>query len=147
MLDKLDFEVLNLLEEDSSTSISRLALKLGIPKTTLFDRIKKLRKEGVIKKFSIVKDFEKLGLEATAFILVKFTPLSIKHVSQKRVAEEISKLKGVQEVHIISGEYDILVKAIAKNLKELGKLVVEKLREVDGVSETVTCTVFETLKQ
>lgn len=146
-MDRLDFELLGLLEEDSSVSVSRLASKLGVPKTTLFDRVKKLRKEGVIKKFTIVKDFEKLGLDAGAFIMVKFTPLSDKHYSQKKCAEQIAKLSGIQEVHIISGEYDIVVKAVAKNLKELGKIVVEKLREVPGVSETLTCSIFDTMKE
>ncbi|EMR74764.1 transcriptional regulator [Thermoplasmatales archaeon SCGC AB-540-F20] len=63
------------------------------------------------------------------------------------LARRIAKLQGINEVHIISGEYDLLLKVRGKSLEEIGKLVVDKLRELKGVGRTLTCACFETVKE
>jgi DNA-binding Lrp family transcriptional regulator len=145
MLDGKDFHILEALKENSRKSIKEIAKETGIPRTTVFDRIKKLRKEKVIKKFTLIPDYERLGLEAMAFILIEFNP--VKGVSQRNVAKEIAKLKGVLEVHLISGEWDILVKARAKSMHEIGSLIIDKMRTIKGVASTITCACFDTIKE
>jgi DNA-binding Lrp family transcriptional regulator len=56
-------------------------------------------------------------------------------------------LPEVQEVHIISGEWDILIKVKAKDVDSVGKYVVDKLRLVKGIERTLTCLVFESEKE
>ncbi|HDD72398.1 MAG TPA: Lrp/AsnC family transcriptional regulator, partial [Candidatus Bathyarchaeota archaeon] len=68
-------------------------------------------------------------------------------LSQREVAEEIAKFPEVQEVHIITGDWDILIKVRACSVDEIGKFVVDKLRKVRGDKKTLTCMVFETTKE
>ena len=111
MIDKKDMIILDSLQKNSRKSIKEVSKETGIPRTTVFDRVKKLEQDGTIKRFTIVPDYKKLGLDITVFILVKFRHST---KSQRTVAEEILKLKGVREVYIITGEHDLLVKFHAK---------------------------------
>jgi len=68
-------------------------------------------------------------------------------LSQRKVAKEIAHFPEVQEVHIISGDWDILIKAKARDVDSIGKFVVDKLRLVQGIEKTLTCFVFESEKE
>ncbi|HJW66075.1 MAG TPA: Lrp/AsnC ligand binding domain-containing protein, partial [Candidatus Bathyarchaeia archaeon] len=68
-------------------------------------------------------------------------------ISQRVVAEEIARFPEVQEVHIITGDWDLLVKLRAENVDAVGKFVVDKLRLIKGLEKTLTCMVFETVKE
>ena len=68
-------------------------------------------------------------------------------ISQRQVAEEIARFPEVQEVHIITGDWDLLVKLRAENVDAIGKFVVDKLRRIKGLEKTLTCMVFETVKE
>ncbi|MEW6070473.1 MAG: Lrp/AsnC ligand binding domain-containing protein [Candidatus Thermoplasmatota archaeon] len=59
----------------------------------------------------------------------------------------LANLPEVQEVHIIAGEWDILIKLRAKDVDSIGKFVVDKMRAIKGIEKTLTCIVFETLKE
>jgi len=67
-------------------------------------------------------------------------------MSQRDTAEEISTISGIFEVHMISGEYDMLLKVRGASMEEIGSLVIDKLREVKGVARTLTCAVFTTVR-
>jgi len=87
--DRLDWELLDALELDSRLSLKGLGKKLGRPPSTLFERLKRLRETGVIKRFTVQRDWDKLGFKASAFILTKFDPAS--ELSQKEVAKKLQK--------------------------------------------------------
>jgi len=144
-LDEKDLKILKALELDSSRSVREIAEELGLPRTTVQERISRLKRLGVIKRFTIKVDKSKLGKGATAFILVSFMPGP--QISQKMLAHQISMLPDVEEVHLISGEWDILVKVRGFSMKEIGELVIERIRTMDGVARTLTCTVFYTAKE
>jgi len=104
---------------------------------------------GIIKDYKAVLDAEKLDKGATAFILVSVsyrlkqgTPLS-----QRKIVETIAKFPEVQEAHIITGDWDILIKVKEKDVNKIGKFVIDKLRMVEGIENTLTCMVFETQKE
>lgn len=145
MLDEKDLAILSELREDASRSVREIASKLGIPRTTVQERINKMRREGVIKKFTVELDYAKLGKPTTAFILVSFMPGY--HLSQKELARKISSLPDVEEVHLITGEWDIIVKVRGSSIQEIGDLVVEKIRMMEGVARTVTCAILYTAKE
>lgn len=141
MVSGKDVAILNSLFKNSRKSIKEISRETGIPRATVFDRLKKLSDGKVIKYFTIEPDYEKLGFGTMAFILVKYSPFQ--NVPQGDVAKNISKLRGIEEVFVISGSWDIIVKARAPSLKELGELVVDQLRMVKGVSQTETCACFK----
>jgi DNA-binding Lrp family transcriptional regulator len=68
-------------------------------------------------------------------------------VSQRAVAAEVAKFPEVQEVHIITGDWDLLIKLRAENVDVIGKFVVDKLRLIRGLEKALTCMVFETVKE
>jgi DNA-binding Lrp family transcriptional regulator len=144
-LDDRDLKILRELSEDSSQSITSIADKLKMPRTTLQERIKRLRALGVITKFTVQLDYSKLGKPVTAFILVAVGMGS--NIPQKTLAQEIAKLPDVVEVHIIAGEWDIIVKVRSDSMQTIGSLVVDKLRSMEGVARTVTCVSFQAVKE
>ncbi len=145
MLDEIDKELLKVLKENSRSKTNDVAKKVRIPRTTVHHRIKRMEKEKIIRKFTVVPDYSKIGSPVTAFILVSFLPTM--DVKQREVAREISKLEGVYEVHLISGEWDMILKVRSSSLEEIGELVIDNLREIKGVGRTVTCGCFTTVKE
>lgn len=145
MLDDKDLRILEELMKDANVSISELASRLKIPRTTVQERIKRLKNKGIIKRFTIIPDYQRLGKPVTAFVLVSFLPGT--SISQKRLAQELAMLPGVQEVHLISGEWDILLKVRGESIQSVGELVIDRLRSTEGVGKTMTCTAFLTVKE
>lgn len=144
-MDRRDYELIDALRADARRPLARLAEELGMPRATLQDRLRKLVKDGVIVKFTVVPDFAKLGKPITAFIMVSFSP--VPGLSQRELAQEIASIEDVQEVHLISGQWDILVKVRAGKVEEVGKLVIDRVRMTRGVARTETCVSFESVKE
>lgn len=145
VLDKIDVRLLEELKHNSRENIASLSKKLGIPRTTVHYRIKKLLEEGIIEKFTIKPNYKKLNLGTTAFILARYDPAA--GLTQREVAERISQIEWIYEVHIIAGEWDLLIKVRAPSAEDIGKIVVDKLREIKGIGQTVTMVSFVTVKE
>src|SRR3989344_7117423 len=111
-LDKHDIEVLRLLQDNCRLSAREIAKKTGILTTTVYAKIRRMEELGVIKKYNAVLDGKKLGKKETAFLLISFSYRSSgeKILSQREIANKIAAFPETQEVHIITGEWDILVK-------------------------------------
>ncbi|MFA6035932.1 MAG: Lrp/AsnC family transcriptional regulator [Candidatus Micrarchaeia archaeon] len=143
--DEKDEEILEQLAKDSRQSTADISRKTGIPRMTVHERIKKLTKGGVIKQFTIKPDYSKLSKPVTAFILVAYAPGH--KMAQETVAAKIAKLPGVYDVYIMAGEWDMLLKARASSIEDMGNLVVRKIRDLEGVSKTYTMPVFLTVSE
>ncbi|MEM2318770.1 MAG: Lrp/AsnC family transcriptional regulator [Candidatus Bathyarchaeia archaeon] len=148
-LDEKDLAILSLLQENCRMTAREIAQEIGSPITTVFAKIKRMEQLGVIKEYRAVLDHKKLDFGVTAFILASFSYRTNREepLSQRAIAEQISKFPEVQEVHIISGDWDILIKVKDKDVNAIGKFVVDKLRTVKGIEKTLTCMVFDTLKE
>jgi len=149
-LDKRDTEILKLLQENCRTTAKEIAKKIGSPITTVYAKIKRMEKLGVIKQYRAILDSKKLDKGTTAFILTSFVYRPEgreKPLSQRDVAKQIAAFPEVQEVHIITGGWDILIKVKADHVDTLGKFVMDKLRIVEGIENTLSCIVYETVKE
>ncbi|MEM3606695.1 MAG: Lrp/AsnC family transcriptional regulator [Candidatus Bathyarchaeia archaeon] len=149
-LDNKDIEILNALQKNCKLPVKTIAFKLNLPITTVYSKIKKMEELKLIKSYKAILDYGKIGKNTLAFILISvaYRPLSEETlISQREIANEISKFPEVQEVHIISGDWDLLVKARAENVDAIGKFVIDKLRTVKGIQKTLTCMVFDTVKE
>ncbi len=145
MLEQKDAVILDSLRQNSRKTVKEVAKETGIPRTTVFERVRKMEESGVIKSYSVRPDYAKLDQETLAFIFAGYEPS--RQVSQQDVAKEIAKLPGVFEVHIIAGEWDILAKVRGKSLGAIGSMVVDRMRGIPGVSKTLTFPVFFTTKE
>jgi len=145
MIDDKDKKIIEELKKNSRNSTKKIASNIKIPRVTVHDRINKLKDSKIIKRFTIDLDYKKIGLPTEVFIFVSFQ--SNMDISQRELANRISKIQGISEVHIISGEYDLLLKVRGETLEQIGKLVVDKLRKIKGVGRTLTFACFETIKE
>jgi len=147
MVDERDRSILSELAKDARQSTSDISRKTGIPRVTVHERIQRLKEKGVIKRFTIERDYALCGRPTTAFVLVGFAPTPGTTTNQRQLAKEIAALDGVHSVHIIAGEWDILVKARAESLEKLGGLVIDRLRKLKGVAKTTTMAVLSSVKE
>ncbi|HUT80427.1 MAG TPA: Lrp/AsnC family transcriptional regulator [Candidatus Bathyarchaeia archaeon] len=144
MIDDKDRLILDELTKDARTPTKRIATTLDIPRVTVHTRIEKMKQDGVIKKFTILADYEQLGLPVTAFVFIEYSYQA--DVSQRVLAEQIAHIKNVYEVHLISGEWDLLVKIRGETLEKIGQMVLDEIRALKGVSKTITCPSFANVK-
>ncbi len=141
ILDPADKIILRELLSDSRKSIRRISRKIGIPSSTIYDRIKKLEKNRVIRKYTIVLDEKKLGYTVKALILINVDGKKIREVE-----EEIARNPNVQVVLDITGEFDIAVIAVFRSIEELDKFV-KSLLKMPAIRQTRTSIAFRTIKQ
>jgi Lrp/AsnC family transcriptional regulator, leucine-responsive regulatory protein len=149
-LDEKDLAILTLIQENSKLTANQIAKKISTPITTVFAKIKRMEELGIITQYRAILSAEKLNLCTAAFILAAVSYGNKDDgspITQRDVAEEIAQFPEVQEVHIITGDWDILVKLRAENVDAVGKFVVDKLRRIKGLDKTLTCMVFETVKE
>jgi len=148
-IDEKDLAILNLLQENCRMTAKEIAQAIDSPVTTVFAKIKRMEELGIIKNYKAVLDAEKLDKGATAFILasVSYRLKRGTQLSQRKIVQEIAQFSEVQEAHIVTGDWDILIKVKEKDVKKIGKFVIDKLRMVEGIEKTLTCMVFETQKE
>jgi DNA-binding Lrp family transcriptional regulator len=68
-------------------------------------------------------------------------------LDQRSIAREVGRFPEVQEVHIITGDWDLLIKVKERDVISMGDFVVDKLRAVRGIEKTLTCMVFDAVKE
>jgi DNA-binding Lrp family transcriptional regulator len=149
-LDEKDTAILSVIQENSKLTAKQISKRINAPITTIFAKTKRMEELGVIREYRAIVAPEKLSAGTAAFILASVsyrTKAEAAPISQRVVAEEIAKFPEVQEVHIITGDWDLLVKLRAENVDAIGKFVVDKLRLINGLEKTLTCMVFETVKE
>ena len=149
-LDEKDVAILALIQENSKLTARQIAQRINAPITTVFAKTKRMEELGIIREYRAVLAPEKLDSGTAAFILASVSYRAKADdvpVSQRAVAEEIAKFPEVQEVHIITGDWDLLIKLRAESVEAIGKFVVDKLRLIKGLEKTLTCMVFETVKE
>ncbi len=139
--DSKDFLILEHLERDSGLTTKKLASVLGMPQTTVHNRIKRLRQSGVIKKFVAVLDYGKLNKPLTAYVM-----MDIAYQDHYEISKKLSAMPFVSEISAVTGANDIMIKVRAKDAGELGNVVLKNLRQIGGVVRTETMLVMESIK-
>ncbi len=142
MIDKVNVEILNLLQKNARLSASDIASKVGLSVPAAAERIKKLVELGYIKDFAAILKAKDLGYDVTAFIIVDCTPSDLyKHVVQKSATN-----KNIFECHSITGEGSHLLKIRARNSDDLEDLL-GQIQSWPGVVKTHTMFVLSTFKE
>ncbi len=144
-LDATDRRILDKLVEDAGRSLAQIARELDLPRPTVNYRIQRMRKQGIIRKFTVLRDHVLLGQGLTSFVFVRYARDGKR--SPKELAAEVAKLPQVYEVHLVTGEWDLLLKVRTADLEELGSLVMEELRGLEGVARTLTSSVLATVAE
>jgi len=145
-IDDKSNQILDFLKQNCKLSSRELSKKTKIPLTTVHNKIKKLKEQGVIKKYSIEIDYEKLGLKLCAYIMANVN-YNINHkISQQEIAKKINNLHFVESVDKITGDMDLMIKVRTKNIQQLNGLITKQLRNIEGIDKTVSMIVLEEIE-
>ncbi|MGC9105928.1 MAG: Lrp/AsnC family transcriptional regulator [Thermoprotei archaeon] len=151
-LDIIDRKLLNELLKDARTSLRRLAEEMRVAPATLHNRLAKLERIGVIKGFTVLLDYQKLGYGLTAIIMIKVNGKYIVDVEK-----ELAKYANVLAIYDVVGEYDIMLVAKFRHINELNDFVKELLKNpkierthtniaLNVIKEDPRLRVFDTIK-
>lgn len=140
-LDRVDREILKILQQDARISFSKIAKMLDMSESTIHMRIKRLREEGVLRGFYADIDPEKLGLRVSAFIMLKADPKMY-----QQVLERLKSMKEVVEIYDVTGEYYALLKVMVSDNEKLAE-VLDRIGKMEGVTDTYTMMVLRTIKE
>ncbi len=143
MINKIDARILNILQQNSRISNAEIARQIQMAPSAVLERIKKLEKNGVIKKYTVEIEASEVEKELLAFVLVRANG----PIVDNKTARELAKVPEVQEVHIVAGEDCFLVKVRAENPAALTKLLRTKIASIKSISSTSTTIVLETVKE
>lgn len=143
-LDSLDWQILQVIQENSKLTYSDIGRRLGVAHSTVYDRIKKLEKNGVIIKWTVDVDIEKLGIN---YITAQMTVYTDPKESEK-VAKNLSEAKEVLEVSLsLSEALLILAKVIARDQNSLHSFIAKKVAPLQGVLRIRTSIVTKKIKE
>lgn len=143
MINTIDLKILNILQKNARTSNAEIARQVKMAPSAVLERIKKLEKKNIIKKYSALIDSHAIDKSLLAFVLVKANG----PIVDNKTAKELSKIDEVQEVHMVAGEDCFLVKLRVKDTDALSALLRTKIASIKSISSTSTTIVLETVKE
>lgn len=129
--DRIDIDIIKILQDDSTKAIKDIAKEVGLSATPTYERIKRLEQDGVIKKYVAVIDGQKVGLN-----IIVYCNVSLKEQSKKALIdfeEAIAKLPEILEVIGLSGNYDYLLKIVSPDIHSYNDFLMNKFSSVPNV--------------
>jgi Lrp/AsnC family transcriptional regulator for asnA, asnC and gidA len=141
-LDNIDLSILRLLRQNARMSLQEMSRRTGISDATIQFRLKRMKANKVIEKFTVTANPAATGYTITAIILVK---TDIERHEQAVAA--LSKLAEVTEVYGVLGEYDLFVKVWSRSLEELNAIINDRIRSIDGIDDLLEIVVVERVKE
>ncbi|WP_317896514.1 Lrp/AsnC family transcriptional regulator [Pyrofollis japonicus] len=140
-LDDIDMRILKILARNSRTSIREIARELGLAVSTVHARLQRLISTGIIKKFTIIPDYDSLGYTISALMLLQVEGEKIID-AEKVLATE----PNVIAVYDITGDYDVAVIARFRDVNDLDDFV-KRINRIPFVKRTVTSIILRVTKE
>ena len=133
-LDEIDKNLLKLLQTDSKKTTKELSSKLNLSITAVYERVKKLEREGIIEKYVVLLNRKKIEKGFVVFCHIKL----IQHTKEflTKFESQVIKLNEVLECHHVSGDYDYILKIVLKDMEEYREFLVEKLTTLEHIGST-----------
>jgi len=144
-LDAIDRQLLSLMQDDASLSVSELADKVGMTAPPCWRRVKRLKDEKILDRKIWLLNAEAVGLAVTVYANVQLTT----HDSEATTAfkAEIQKLPEVQECYILLGQSDVLLKILVTDIKYYEEFFYRRLSQIPGVREVTSSVVMSEVKK
>jgi len=144
-LDKLDRKILQLLQQDGRISMKDLAEQVGLSITPTTERVKRMERDGVINGYHARLNPAALGATLLVFVEITLNQKSASHFEQFR--REVLRIPEVQECHLVSGDFDYLIKARIHEMAEYRKLLGDMLLNLPGAAQSKSYVVMEEIKE
>ena len=143
--DETDLQLLRTLQKNAKLTTKELADAVHLTPTPVFERQKRLERQGYIKRYVAVLDPEKLGQGLLVFCKVKLK--QINHEIADSFVRRIQRIPEVTECYNTSGNYDYLLKVRTANMKQYQEFVLTKLGDIESVGSIESTFVMSELKQ
>lgn len=143
--DKTDLKILNILQEDSSRTHKSIAEELGMTTTPIFERTRRLEREGYIDKYMAIINKRKLGFKQTVFVGITLKGHTRDYLD--RFVKIIAGFPEVLECHRISGTYDYLLKIVVRDVEAYEHFILTKLTLVSELGNVQSMIVLSTSKE
>ena len=144
-LDEIDIQILRILQKNAKLTTKELADAVHLTPTPVFERQKRLERQGYIKRYVAILDSEKLGQGLLVFCKVKLK--QINHDIADAFVRRIHRIPEVTECYNTSGAYDYLLKVRAKDMKQYQEFVLTKLGDIETVASIESTFVMSEVKQ
>jgi Lrp/AsnC family transcriptional regulator, leucine-responsive regulatory protein len=142
-LDRTDLRILALVQRDGKLVQAEIAKRVGLSTAAVNERLKKLERSGVIRRYVALVDPAAVGATMTAFVEV-----FIEHPRHETgFIERMLGLDEIQECHYVTGEFSLLLKVRVRDVEALQELLLRRLNGFEGVRQTRTLIVLKTLKE
>ncbi len=140
-LDETDLKILKELQKDGRMNYAEISRRTGVPSSTVYDKIARLADKGVIKKFTVILDSEKVGLGVSVLIGID-TGAEL----YRNVAKELCQLDELVGVYGTTAQFDLMARVRTASLKTLNEIL-NKIREISGVDDIYVMTIIKTFKE
>ena len=133
-MDSIDKKLLILLQKDSKKTTKELSVKLNLSVTAVYERIKKLEREGIIKNYVALINRSKVDKGFIVFCHIKL----IQHTREflTKFESQVVKLSEILECHHVSGDYDYILKIAVRDMEEYREFLVTKLTTLEHIGCT-----------
>lgn len=133
-----DEELITLLKADAREPVASLARKLGLSRTTVQDRLRRLEAGGVIAGYSL-----KLAREVDAGGMRAFVTLSVEPRRQIDVGKSLARFRQIETLHTVSGKYDLVAQVRTQTSEEMDKLI-DDVGQIPGITRIETAVILST---
>lgn len=144
-MDTIDVKILHLLQKDGQMSMSRLSEKVGLSLSACHRRVKLLEASGKIAGYAARLDRMQIGLELQIFIEIKIKSTRREDIAAFEAA--IADMPEILECHLISGEFDYLVRVASRDTRDYENLYRNRLSRIPSVAEMKTLLTVSTVKE
>ncbi len=137
-LDAMDLAIMKNLQENARSSYQDIATQIGVSRVTIYERIRKLMESGIIEGFHTRVNARRIGYNVTAIVGL----ITVQGNKANRTTEELQQITEVEEVHVVTGRYDYLVKVRALDNEDLQNILFNKIDQVYGFRRAETMVVL-----
>lgn len=143
-IDAIDKEILQILQSDCRITAKEIATRLGMSKTPVYERIKKLEAQGFITKYVALTDPKKAGKGLIIYLSVLLDRHNKESVDE--FVTKVGALKEINEVYYVSGNIDFLLKVFIKDMDDYHRFITEDFSNIRNMSRFYSSFVLETSK-
>ncbi|MEI6897705.1 MAG: leucine-responsive transcriptional regulator Lrp [Psychromonas sp.] len=143
-LDRIDRNILRELQKNGRISNVELSETVGLSPTPCLERVKRLEKQGVIKSYTALLDPQYLN--ASLLVYIELTLKRSKNDVFEHFNEAVKNLDSILECHLVSGDFDYLLKTRVADMSAYRKVLSETLRALPNIKDSRTYVVMEEVK-
>lgn len=143
-LDRVDRNILATLSTEARLSMAELAEKVGLSKTPVAARVRRLEKDGIIRGYSAVIDRERIGEGHVAFVQVKLS--DTRSLALDAFNRAVRAVAEIEQCHMMAASFDYLLKVRTRDIASYRRVLGERISALPHVAQTSTFVAMETVK-